>query len=40
MSIVVSASDVDKAIDILKENGEDAYVVGKIIKSAEKIEIL
>lgn len=39
MSIVVSANDVDKALAILKENGEDAYVIGKIVKSAEKIEI-
>ena len=37
MSIVVPAEEVEKAISILKENGEDAYVIGKIISSAEKI---
>ena len=40
MSIVVSASDVDKALEILKANGEDAYVIGKIIKSSDKITII
>ena len=37
MSIVVSKDDVDAALAILKENGEDAYVIGEIIESDEKI---
>jgi len=37
MSIVVSAADVDKAIEILKANGEDAYVIGEIIKGDEGV---
>ncbi len=37
MSIVVSAEDKDKALEILTSFGEDAYVIGKIIKSEEKI---
>ena len=37
MSIVVSAKDAQKAIEILKANGEDAYIIGDIIKSDEKI---
>ena len=37
MSVVVSASDADSALEILKANGEDAYVIGEIIKSEEKI---
>ena len=37
MSIVVSESNVDKALSILRENGEDAYVIGKIIKADQKI---
>lgn len=39
MSIVVDVKDVSEAISILKENGEDAYVIGEIIKSEEKIKI-
>ncbi len=39
MSIVVDKNDVDKALEILKANGEDAYVIGDIIKSEEKITI-
>ena len=37
MSIVVPASEVEKAIEILKANGEDAYVIGEIIKSDEGV---
>ena len=39
MSIVVSASDVDTALEILRTNGEDAYIIGEIIESEEKITI-
>lgn len=37
MSIVVADSDKEKALEILKANGEDAYIMGKIVKSDEKI---
>ncbi len=37
MSIVVSKEDADKAIEILKAHGEDAYIIGVIIKSDSKI---
>lgn len=40
MSIVVAKSDADKALEILKANGEDAYIIGKIIKSDNKITII
>ena len=39
MSIVVKAEDVDKALQILTANGENAYVIGKIVESDEKITI-
>ena len=35
MSVVVAKEDADKALDILRANGEDAYVIGKI-ESADK----
>lgn len=37
MSCVVSAEDADKALEILKANGEDAYVIGEVIKADDKI---
>ena len=40
MTIVVDRKDANLAIDILKANGEDAYIIGEIIKSDEKIEII
>ena len=39
MSVVVSASDADKALEMLKANGEDAYIIGNVIRSEEKIVI-
>ena len=37
MSIVVSAKDAEKSLEILKANGEDAYIIGEIIESEDKI---
>ncbi|MBR7110806.1 MAG: phosphoribosylformylglycinamidine cyclo-ligase, partial [Clostridia bacterium] len=37
MSIVVAKEDVDKSLEILKNAGEDAYVLGEIIKSEDKV---
>jgi len=39
MSIVVSPEEADKAIEILKAHGEDAYLIGKIVASDEEIVI-
>ena len=32
MSVVVSKQDANKAVEILKANGENAYIMGEIIK--------
>ena len=40
MSIVVSKDDADKAVSVLKANGEDAYIIGEIVKSDDKISII
>ena len=37
MSIVVAKEDADKALAILKENGEDAYIIGEIVESEQKV---
>ncbi|MBQ7936146.1 MAG: phosphoribosylformylglycinamidine cyclo-ligase, partial [Clostridia bacterium] len=37
MSVVVAPEDADRALEILKANGEDAYVIGSIVESDEKI---
>ncbi len=37
MSIVVSKSDADKAIRILNDNGETAYLLGEVVKSDEGV---
>ena len=37
MSITVPAGEVDKALEILRANGEDAYVIGEIIKGDDGV---
>ncbi len=39
MSVVVSAEDAEKALEILKANGEDAYIIGKTVKGEGGVEI-
>ena len=35
MTIVVSAADADRALSLLRESGEEAYVLGEIIPGGE-----
>jgi len=37
MSITVAKEDADTALSILRENGEDAYIIGHIEKQTEKV---
>ena len=39
MSVVVSKDEADKALEVLKANGEDAYIIGEIVKSDESVVI-
>ena len=39
MSVVVPEKEADAALSILKDAGEDAYVIGRIVKADEKIRI-
>ena len=40
MCAVVAKEDADKAIEILKAHGEDAYVIGEIVASQDEGVIL
>ena len=40
MSLTVAVEDAEKALSILREQGEDAYVFGRIAEGEEKIRIL
>ena len=35
MSLVVPAEDVEKSLEILRAHGEDPYVIGEIVESAD-----
>ena len=39
MSIVVAAEAAEKALEILRAHGEDAYIIGEIVESEEKVTI-
>ena len=40
MSVVVPANEVETALEILKANGEDAYVIGEIVKGDDGVVLL
>ena len=37
MSVVVAKEDAERSLEILRANGEDAYLIGEIVESEEKI---
>lgn len=37
MSIIVSKNDADRAVEILRANGEDAYIMGEVVNSDEGV---
>ena len=37
MSVVVAKEDADKSLEILRANGEDAYIIGEITKSEDGV---
>ena len=37
MSVIVAKEDADKALSVLKAAGEDAYVLGEIVKSEDGV---
>ena len=39
MCVIVAKEDVETALSILKANGEDAYVLGDIVESENKVEL-
>ncbi len=39
MSVIVDKNDADRALEILKANEENAYIIGEIVKSDEGVEI-
>ena len=40
MSIVVRNEDAEKALQILRDAGEDPYIIGEIVKGESKIELI
>ncbi len=40
MSVVVAAEDAEKALEVLKSNGEDAYIIGNLVESDEKVMLI
>ncbi|MFA5659154.1 MAG: AIR synthase-related protein, partial [Oscillospiraceae bacterium] len=37
MCVVVDKADADKAVEVLKANGEGAYILGELVKSDEGV---
>ena len=39
MSVVVAAEEAETALSVLRQNGEDAYIIGRIEEGSERIRI-
>ncbi|MBO4360577.1 MAG: phosphoribosylformylglycinamidine cyclo-ligase [Eubacteriaceae bacterium] len=39
MTVITSPADADRALQILREDGEDAYAIGRVAKGAERLEL-
>ena len=39
MSVIVPEQEADKALEILRAQGENAYVIGHVAKSEDKVRI-
>ncbi len=39
MTCIVAEEDADKTLEVLKANGEDAYILGEVVRSEEGVEI-
>ena len=37
MSMVVNKADADIAVETLRQSGEDAYIMGEVVKSDESV---
>ena len=37
MTVVVPADEAETSLELLKENGIDAYVIGEIVEGEEKV---
>ena len=39
MTVIVAKEDADKTLEVLKAGGEDAYILGSVVKSEEGVEL-
>ncbi len=37
MSVIVAKEEANKAVEILKANGEDAYILGELVESEDGV---
>ena len=37
MSVTVAKEDAEKAVEVLRANGEDAYIIGEVVTSDEGV---
>ena len=40
MAIIVPESDKEKALKVLEQEGEKAYVIGKVVKGNKEIKVI
>ena len=40
MTVTVAAADADRAVEVLRANGEEAYILGEVVQGGERVQLL
>ena len=40
MTVTVAAADADRAVEVLRANGEEAYILGEVVRGGERVQLL
>ncbi len=40
MTVTVAADDADRAVEVLRANGEEAYILGEVVQGGERVQLI
>ena len=40
MTVTVAAADADRAVEVLRANGEEAYILGEVVRGGERVQLV
>ena len=40
MTVTVAAADADRAVEVLRASGEEAYILGEVVQGGERVQLV